>query len=444
MLRESVSCGFPARPRPGGTCPLARGYAFAVAVRRPLRRTKIVATIGPASDVAGAAERADRAGIDAAGSTSRTARTTSTPSARGRPRDRSELGRPIALIADLQGPKLRIGDLDEPVMLARGHEIVVVRRGRGADGDLPVAPAVIGDVLSRPRRPDRRRARPPPRREVEKGRARCAVVVGGLISSHKGVNLPGRPAADPVADAEGHRRPRASRSSSASTTSRSRSSARAADVRDLRALIEQAGSHAHVIAKIEKAEAVDALDDDPRRDRRGDGRARRPRRRDRPGPRAAPAEADHPRALERGKPVITATQMLESMIHSPGADPRRGERRRERDPRRHVRRDALRRDGGRRVPGRGRRVHGPDRARGRAEPRLPPRDPRGERRPDDRPGDVERGLRPRRGAAGERDPRPDVLRPHRVAPSRGCVRAARSSRSRTSTGRCASWRSSGA
>ena len=35
----------------------------------------------------------------------------------------------------------------------------------------------------------------------------------------------------------------------------------AADVRDLRELIEQAGSHAHVIAKIEKAEAVDALDD---------------------------------------------------------------------------------------------------------------------------------------------------------------------------------------
>ena len=35
----------------------------------------------------------------------------------------------------------------------------------------------------------------------------------------------------------------------------------ASDVRDLRALIEQAGSHAHVIAKIEKAEAVDVLDD---------------------------------------------------------------------------------------------------------------------------------------------------------------------------------------
>src|SRR5207247_2889526 len=95
------------------------------------------------------------------------------------------------------------------------------------------------------------------------------------------------------------------------------------DVGDLHALIEQAGSHAHVIAKIEKAEAVDALEaildeSDAVMVARGDlgveiGAALVPLLQKR----------IITAALERGKPVITATQMLESMVHQ--AEPTRAE-----------------------------------------------------------------------------------------------------------------------
>jgi len=97
----------------------------------------------------------------------------------------------------------------------------------------------------------------------------------------------------------------------------------AAAVRDLRALIEQAGSHAHVIAKIEKSEAVDALDEILEETHavmvaRGDLGVEI-------GPALVPLLQKRIiiAALERGKPVITATQMLESMIHQ--AEPTRAE-----------------------------------------------------------------------------------------------------------------------
>src|SRR5213078_2971291 len=97
----------------------------------------------------------------------------------------------------------------------------------------------------------------------------------------------------------------------------------AADIRDLRKLIAEAGSRAGVIAKIEKAEAIDALDEilyesDAVMVARGDLGVEI-------GPALVPLLQKRiiARALERGKPVITATQMLESMIHQP--EPTRAE-----------------------------------------------------------------------------------------------------------------------
>ena len=159
------------------------------------RRTKIVATIGPASATPETMAELARAGMDGA-------RLNLSHGTHDEHRERArlvraleaEVGRPLALIADLQGPKLRVGDLAAPVTLARGEDVVVIGGESSVDGELPVSPPVISEVLQ-------------PGHEVliddglvrlrvdgiEAGRARCAVLTGGVVSSHKGVNLPGVP-----------------------------------------------------------------------------------------------------------------------------------------------------------------------------------------------------------------------------------------------------------
>jgi pyruvate kinase len=157
---------------------------------------------------------------------------------------------------------------------------------------------------------------------VERGRAVCDVVVGGSVTSHKGVNLPGVPLPIPsltrkdTADLEFGLSLKVDYVALSFVRS-------PADVRDLRALIDQAGSHAHVIAKIEKSEAIDVLDDilaetDAVMVARGDLGVEI-------GAAVVPLLQKKIilKSLERGKPVITATQMLETMIHSP--EPSRAE-----------------------------------------------------------------------------------------------------------------------
>jgi pyruvate kinase len=288
------------------------------------RRTKIVATLGPASDSRERLRALIEAGVDAVRfNLSHGSHTDHSERAWLVREIGSEVGRPIALMADLQGPKLRIGELPEPVVLHTGENVTVAAEEAASDGELPIAPAVIGDVLKPGHdvliddglvrlRVD----------EVEGGRASCAVVVGGLVSSHKGVNLPGVPVPIPsltrkdLADIEW--------AVETGVDFVALSFVRSpADVRDLKALLEQAGSHAHVIAKIEKAEAIDVLDDilgetDAVMVARGDLGVEI-------GPALVPLLQKRiiHKALERGKPVITATQMLETMVHSP--EPTRAE-----------------------------------------------------------------------------------------------------------------------
>jgi pyruvate kinase len=288
------------------------------------RRTKIVATLGPASSspevlgdlvqlIDGARLNFSHGTHDVHAKTAQLVREA-----------RQEAERPVALIADLQGPKLRVGELSNgPVMLERGTHITIAGEDVAQDDDLPIAPAVLGSVLQPGNDVliDDGAVRLRVER-VERGRAQCEVIVGGPVAAHKGVNLPG--VALPI--------PSLTRKDIddlqfavelgcdyvALSFVRS-----AADVQALKTLIEASGSKAHVIAKIEKAEAVAVLDEilgfaDAVMVARGDL-----------GVEIGAAEVPLLqkriilRALEHGKPVITATQMLESMIHAP--EPTRAE-----------------------------------------------------------------------------------------------------------------------
>jgi pyruvate kinase len=288
------------------------------------RRTKIVCTIGPASSTPDVIDRLVAAGMDAArlnfshGSHEEHAeRARLVREAQGR------AGRPLALIADLQGPKLRVGDLARPLTLVEGDQIDVTGHENGNDGSLPISPPVLQEVL----RPGhdvliddgRVRLRVD---EVNPDRARATVVVGGSVESHKGVNLPGIAVPVPSLTEKDLRDLEFALTLGVDYVALSfvRS---VDDVRGLRELLQAADSTALIIAKIEKAEAVEELDQivsasDAAMVARGDLGVEI-------GPAAVPLVQKRiiVCALEHAKPAITATQMLESMIRHP--EPTRAE-----------------------------------------------------------------------------------------------------------------------
>jgi len=143
--------------------------------------------------------------------------------------------------------------------------------------------------------------------------ARCAVIVGGRIGSHKGVNLPGVPLPIPSLTEKDTVDLEFALGIGVDFVALSfvRSGS---DVRALRTLIEAAGSAAHVIAKIEKSEAVLALDEILTESQavmvaRGDLGVEIPPE-DVPGRQKELIRA----CRQAAKPVIVATQMLDSMV----------------------------------------------------------------------------------------------------------------------------------
>jgi pyruvate kinase len=288
------------------------------------RRTKIVCTIGPASSSPETIDALVAAGMDAArlnfshGTFEHHAEWAQLVRAA---QDRA--GRPLALVADLQGPKLRIGDLPSPLLLVEGDQVDVTGEVNGDPRTLPISPPVLQQVLQPGHDvlidDGRVRLRVD---EVDGARARATVLVGGPVESHKGVNLPGIAIPVPSLTEKDLRDLEFALELGVDYVALSfvRS---ADDLRSLRELLHAADSNALVIAKIEKAEALEDLEQiitasDAVMVARGDLGVEI-------GPAAVPLVQKRIilAALEHGKPAITATQMLESMIRHP--EPSRAE-----------------------------------------------------------------------------------------------------------------------
>jgi pyruvate kinase len=292
--------------------------------RRQIRRTKIVATIGPASSDPAVVEELAAAGMDAArlnfshgGHDDHLARLLAVRRAEDR------IGRPLAVIADLCGPKIRVGRLDEPRTLRPGDEVTFTAAGEEKGDEIgitfpglaevaePGADLLINDGLIRTRIARR-----------EAGRLVARVEVGGVVTSAKGVNLPGTVLPIPALTEKDVEDLEFALEHDVDFVALSfvRS---ASDVQGLRERIEAAGSGARIIAKIEKAEAVADLDaivaaTDAVMVARGDLGVEI-------GVSEVPLVQKRIIASARraGRTVITATQMLESMIHHP--EPTRAE-----------------------------------------------------------------------------------------------------------------------
>ncbi len=287
------------------------------------RKAKIVATIGPASETEEMLEKLLLAGMDVARLNfshgtheSHAARTSLLRRASGR------LGRPLAILQDLQGPKIRVGLLPAPVVLVAGEQVVLHPESRQlptADCQLiPVDFPQLFEVVH-----------PGDRLLLDDGRlvlraqatgpesVTAEVVTGGELSSHKGINLPGVRLDIPAFTEKDAEDLAFGLSLKVDIVAMSFVQT-VQDVKTVRELVKAGGENSPLlIAKLERPKALDNLEEildgvDGVMVARGDlGVEMAPE--DVPGAQKRIIQA----ANRKGKIVITATQMLESMIHNP-------------------------------------------------------------------------------------------------------------------------------
>jgi len=287
-----------------------------------LRRTKILATLGPATDAPGVLEGMFEAGLDVVRlNFSHGDAETQIERANAVRSISAQTGRHVGILVDLQGPKIRIERFrDNKVILEEGQSFSLDINLDGNAGD----ETEVG-ISYKPLAQD---VNPGDRLLLDDGRVvmdvvnvvnmrvNCTVIVGGDLSNNKGINLQGGglsaaaltdkdkadilTAAKIDADYVAVSFPRT-----------------ADDIHEARMLLNRAGSNAGIVAKIERAEALDVIDEiiiasDAIMVARGDlgveiGDANLP-----------PVQKDlikRARALD--KVAITATQMMESMITNP-------------------------------------------------------------------------------------------------------------------------------
>ncbi len=285
-----------------------------------LKKTKIVATIGPATDNKETMEKMVKAGMnvvrlnfshgDFAEHLNRVklARSVS-----------KKVGRPIGILQDLSGPKIRTGDFkDGIVALKKGQSFVITARKCAGDAgkvsvnykNLPFE-VKKGDIIMLNDGKNKLVVE-----KVSGSDIHCKVLVGGRIRGRRGVNIPGVYLNISALTAKDKRDIKFGIENDVDFMAISFVRT-AKDILSLRSILKKAGADIHIIAKIETREAVDNIDEiieaaDGIMVARGDL--------------AIEVSAERVPILQKmiikkcnivGKPVIIATQMLESMINNP-------------------------------------------------------------------------------------------------------------------------------
>jgi pyruvate kinase len=285
-----------------------------------VRRAKIVCTLGPAVSSERKIRELVYAGMDVA----------RLNMSHGSHEDHAEAyrlvraasdasGHGVGIFADLQGPKIRLETFaDGPVTLQRGQRWTITTRDvpgdaticgttyKGLPGDVkPGDPLLIDDGKIRLRV-----------ERVDETDVLTEVLVGGKVSNNKGINLPGVAVSVPALSEKDIEDLRFALHLTVDFVALSfvRS---AADVDDVRKIMDEEGIHVPVIAKIEKPQAIDNIDAivdafDGLMVARGDLGVECPLE-DVPFLQKRLVE----KARRNAKPVIVATQMLESMITNP-------------------------------------------------------------------------------------------------------------------------------
>jgi pyruvate kinase len=285
------------------------------------RRAKIICTIGPACHSEAAMRDMLRLGMDVA--RLNFSHGTHEDHARNIERLRraaEKENRTVCILQDLQGPKIRTGRLDghEPVLLKSGSRVIITPR------DIPGTATLISTTF-----PDLAREVAAGARillrdgliELRVSTVRgkdvvCDVLNGGALGEHQGINLPGTALSIPALTEKDRKDLEFGLKHGIDAVALSfvRS---AADVTMVRQIVTARGSDTPLIAKLEKPQAIDHLEEilevvDGVMVARGDLGVEM-------APEKVPVIQKHVirRAAEWRKPVITATQMLESMIENP-------------------------------------------------------------------------------------------------------------------------------
>ena len=290
------------------------------------RRTKIIATLGPASSEPDQIRKLIKAGVNIFRQNMSHGDHSYHKETYSRIREiANELNQPVGILADLCGPKIRTGKFKNGSIELKNNDSVIVttRDVEGKPGLIPSQYSSLADDVE----PEDRILLADGTLElevdsIEGTEISCTVIYGGTLGNHKGINLPGvKVSAPSLTDKD---KADAKLALELGVDFLALSFVRSAeDIHDLKKLIQSHASDAHIIAKIEKPEALDeasAILDaaDGIMVARGDLGVEL-------NPEQVPV-AQHQLidlARKKFKPVIVATQMLESMIEN--ARPTRAE-----------------------------------------------------------------------------------------------------------------------